>query len=119
MQKNARTRLTTALVLCVGLGGRGAPRRALVQAQHHDRVEGRKVREGRLVYEQPPAYMAETRSVGLGGRSVLAGKRVDPHLRVLYGTEDLEGHHWYFAEKIREMSSEEWQPSPEDLKGHS
>lgn len=35
-----------------------------------------------------------------------------------YGTEDLEGHHWYFAEKIREMSPEEWQPSPENLKGH-
>ena len=36
-----------------------------------------------------------------------------------YGAADLEGHHWYFAEKLREMKPEEWQPSQEDLEGHA
>ncbi len=36
-----------------------------------------------------------------------------------YGAEDLEGHHWFFAQKIRNMTPEEWQPKPEDLKGHA
>ncbi|MEE2662534.1 MAG: VOC family protein [Myxococcota bacterium] len=35
-----------------------------------------------------------------------------------YGVADLEGHHWYFAEKIRAMAPEDWQPTQEDLKGH-
>lgn len=34
-----------------------------------------------------------------------------------YGAADLEGHHWYFAEKVREMTPKEWQPSQEGLKG--
>jgi uncharacterized glyoxalase superfamily protein PhnB len=36
-----------------------------------------------------------------------------------YGAADLEGHHWYFAEKLRQIASEDWRPSDEDLKGHS
>jgi len=36
-----------------------------------------------------------------------------------YGAADVEGHHWYFAEKVREMTPEERQPSEEDLKGHA
>jgi uncharacterized glyoxalase superfamily protein PhnB len=36
-----------------------------------------------------------------------------------YGTADLEGHHWYFAEKIRQIEAEDWRPSDEDLKGHN
>lgn len=35
-----------------------------------------------------------------------------------YGAEDLEGHHWYFAEKIREIAPEQWRPSAADLEGH-
>ncbi|MGH0035675.1 MAG: VOC family protein [Myxococcota bacterium] len=35
-----------------------------------------------------------------------------------YGAADVEGHHWYFAEKVREMTPDQWQPSREDLKGH-
>jgi uncharacterized glyoxalase superfamily protein PhnB len=35
-----------------------------------------------------------------------------------YGAADLEGHHWYFAEKIRPIAPEDWRPSEEDLAGH-
>jgi len=35
-----------------------------------------------------------------------------------YGVADIEGHHWYFAEQIRAMAPEQWQPTPEDLTGH-
>lgn len=35
-----------------------------------------------------------------------------------YGAEDLEGHHWYFAQKLREIAPEAWRPSSEDLSGH-
>ena len=33
-----------------------------------------------------------------------------------YGAEDLEGHHWYFARRVREVS--DYQPSERDLKRH-
>ncbi len=36
-----------------------------------------------------------------------------------YGVEDLEGHNWYFAEKVREMKPEDWKPTAEDLSGHA
>ena len=36
-----------------------------------------------------------------------------------YGAVDLEGHEWYFAEKLRSIPPEEWEPSPEDLSGHA
>jgi uncharacterized glyoxalase superfamily protein PhnB len=35
-----------------------------------------------------------------------------------YGTEDLEGHHWYFAHKVTEIPAEDWKPTAEDLDGH-
>ena len=35
-----------------------------------------------------------------------------------YGVEDLEGHQWYFAEKVRDLAPGDWKPSQEDLKGH-
>ncbi len=35
-----------------------------------------------------------------------------------YGVEDLEGHNWYFAEKVREMKPEDWKPTAKDLDGH-
>jgi PhnB protein len=35
-----------------------------------------------------------------------------------YGVEDLEGHNWYFAEKVREVAPEDWKPTAEDLDGH-
>lgn len=35
-----------------------------------------------------------------------------------YGVEDLEGHHWYFAQKLRDIPAENWKPTAEDLKGH-
>jgi uncharacterized glyoxalase superfamily protein PhnB len=36
-----------------------------------------------------------------------------------YGAADLEGHHWYFAEKVRQIAPGDWRPSEEDLRGHS
>ena len=36
-----------------------------------------------------------------------------------YGVEDVEGHHWYFAQKMQELRPEDWKPTPEDLKGHA
>jgi uncharacterized glyoxalase superfamily protein PhnB len=36
-----------------------------------------------------------------------------------YGVADLEGHHWYFAEKVRDVAPEDWKPSEEDLGGHA
>ena len=35
-----------------------------------------------------------------------------------YGAADLEGHHWYFAQKIHDIAPDDWRPSKEDLKGH-
>jgi uncharacterized glyoxalase superfamily protein PhnB len=35
-----------------------------------------------------------------------------------YGAADVEGHHWYFAEKVRAMAPEDWNPSQRDLDGH-
>ena len=35
-----------------------------------------------------------------------------------YGAEDLEGHHWYFAQQISEIAPDDWHPSEDDLKGH-
>jgi len=35
-----------------------------------------------------------------------------------YGAADVEGHHWYFAQKLREVDAKDWRPSDEDLKGH-
>jgi uncharacterized glyoxalase superfamily protein PhnB len=35
-----------------------------------------------------------------------------------YGVEDLEGHNWYFAMKVRDVKPEDWNPSAEDLSGH-
>jgi uncharacterized glyoxalase superfamily protein PhnB len=35
-----------------------------------------------------------------------------------YGVEDLEGHHWYFAQKVKAIAPEDWKPTAEDLKGH-
>ncbi|MEE3327927.1 MAG: VOC family protein [Myxococcota bacterium] len=36
-----------------------------------------------------------------------------------YGVADLEGHHWYFAETLRQVKPEDWKPTPEDMKGHA
>jgi len=36
-----------------------------------------------------------------------------------YGAADPEGHHWYFAQKLRNLSPEAWTPSREDLGGHA
>jgi len=36
-----------------------------------------------------------------------------------YGAADIEGHHWYFAQKTRPMAPEDWRPSEDDLKGHA
>lgn len=36
-----------------------------------------------------------------------------------YGAADLEGHHWYFAEKLRATAPDDWRPSDEDLGGHA
>jgi len=35
-----------------------------------------------------------------------------------YGVEDLEGHAWYFAQKIRDVAPEDWKPTDADLEGH-
>lgn len=35
-----------------------------------------------------------------------------------YGAADLEGHHWYFAQKLRELKPDEWNPTAEDLADH-
>lgn len=35
-----------------------------------------------------------------------------------YGAEDVEGHHWYFAQKVRAVPADEWKPTAEDLDGH-
>lgn len=35
-----------------------------------------------------------------------------------YGAADLEGHHWYFAEKLHDVAPDDWRPSAEDLEGH-
>lgn len=52
------------------------------------------------------------------GATILAGIEDTFYGDRRYGAEDLEGHHWYFAQKVHEMAPEEWKPSPEDLKGH-
>ena len=35
-----------------------------------------------------------------------------------YGAADVEGHHWYFAQKLQPTAPDDWQPSQDDLKGH-
>jgi uncharacterized glyoxalase superfamily protein PhnB len=35
-----------------------------------------------------------------------------------YGVEDPEGHHWYFAQTIKQVAPTDWQPSAQDLEGH-
>jgi uncharacterized glyoxalase superfamily protein PhnB len=35
-----------------------------------------------------------------------------------YGVQDLEGHHWYFAQTAKKVAVEDWKPTREDLKGH-
>jgi uncharacterized glyoxalase superfamily protein PhnB len=35
-----------------------------------------------------------------------------------YGAADPEGHHWYFAEKLRDVPPGEWSPGEQDLEGH-
>ncbi len=52
------------------------------------------------------------------GATILSGVEDTFYGDRRYGAADLEGHHWYFAEKIREMAPEDWQPSAEDLEGH-
>ena len=36
-----------------------------------------------------------------------------------YGVADVEGHHWYFAEKVRDVAPEDWKPTREDLARHA
>ena len=36
-----------------------------------------------------------------------------------YGVADLEGHQWYFAETLRQVEPEDWNPTPQDMKGHA
>lgn len=35
-----------------------------------------------------------------------------------YGSADLEGHQWFFAEKIRNVAAKDWHPQSGDLEGH-
>ena len=35
-----------------------------------------------------------------------------------YGIEDLEGHHWYFAQTIEKVDPKAWRPTEEQMKGH-
>ncbi len=35
-----------------------------------------------------------------------------------YTAEDLEGHHWTFAQRMRDVPPEEWSPTARDLDGH-
>ena len=55
----------------------------------------------------------------IGGATILSETEDTFYGDRRYGAEDLEGHQWYFAEEIRKMAPEDWQPSEEDLKGHS
>jgi PhnB protein len=52
------------------------------------------------------------------GATILSGPEDTFYGDRRYGAEDLEGHHWYFAQRIREVTPAEWRPSGEDLKGH-
>jgi hypothetical protein len=51
------------------------------------------------------------------GATILSGPEDTFYGDRRYGAADLEGHHWYFAEKIRPMAPEDWRPSQDDLKG--
>jgi PhnB protein len=35
-----------------------------------------------------------------------------------YGVEDVEGHHWYFAQAVNKVDPRDWRPTPEQMKGH-
>jgi len=54
-----------------------------------------------------------------GGAEILSAPEDTFYGDRRYGAADVEGHHWYFAEKVRQMTPEEWQPSRDDLEGHS
>jgi uncharacterized glyoxalase superfamily protein PhnB len=52
------------------------------------------------------------------GATILSGPEDTFYGDRRYGAEDPEGHHWYFAQRIREVAPEEWSPAADDLKGH-
>lgn len=52
------------------------------------------------------------------GATILSGVEDTFYGDRRYGAADPEGHHWYFAETIRQIAPEDWRPSGEDLKGH-
>ena len=52
------------------------------------------------------------------GATILSGPEDTFYGDRRYGAADIEGHHWYFAEKIRLVAPEDWRPSQDDLKGH-
>jgi len=35
-----------------------------------------------------------------------------------YGAEDVEGHHWYFAQRVAKVDPKDWRASEEQMKGH-
>ena len=53
------------------------------------------------------------------GATILSGVEDTFYGDRRYGAADVEGHHWYFAEKIRQIAPEDWRPSAKDLEGHS
>jgi uncharacterized glyoxalase superfamily protein PhnB len=52
------------------------------------------------------------------GTTILSGPEDTFYGDRRYGAADLEGHHWYFAEKVRHIAPENWRPSEKDLEGH-
>ena len=68
-----------------------------------------------VVVDDVDAHFARTKAAGA---TILRALEDTFYGDRRYGVEDLEGHQWYFAQRVKSVAPEDWNPTAEDLEGH-